>query len=220
MSTPGPDVRGNLPRSYFDAMYESSDDPWGFASRWYEQRKYGLTLAMLSSPRYQSAFEPGCSIGVLSQALAARCDRLLCTDVSERAVDLARERLRGADHVCLQVGDAFTQWPATSFDLIVVSELLYYHDEQALPRLIARLAKSLTPRGELVAVHWRHHVAEYPSSGDAVHDALSESPGLSRRATYTDSDFRADSFTRRDTQRIPWVAERDGLVGTQFRRLW
>ena len=34
---------GTLTTSYFDRMYEKSDDPWGFASRWYERRKYSLT---------------------------------------------------------------------------------------------------------------------------------------------------------------------------------
>ncbi|MET9202659.1 SAM-dependent methyltransferase [Gordonia sp. NPDC003585] len=202
----------NVPLSYFDAMYESSDDPWGFGSRWYEQRKYALTLALLSSPRYLSGFEPGCSIGVLSEALATRCDRLLCTDISDRAIGLARDRLRHADNVRLRTCDAFTDWPDAQFDLIVVSELLYYLDGEALGDLISRLARSLTAGGEVVAVHWRHHVAEYPSSGDDVHDALVRSPALLRRAGYTDRDFRAESFTVGDT---PWVAERDGLVAVE-----
>lgn len=37
-------------------------DPWDFESRWYEQRKYALSAAMLPKPRYRRAFEPGCSI--------------------------------------------------------------------------------------------------------------------------------------------------------------
>ncbi|MFE7421819.1 hypothetical protein [Rhodococcus sp. NPDC057529] len=60
--------------SYFDAMYAASPDPWGFGDRWYEQRKYALTLAALPRPRYRRAFEPGCSIGILTAALAHRCD--------------------------------------------------------------------------------------------------------------------------------------------------
>ena len=55
---------------YFDDMYARSDDPWGFTSRWYERRKYAISLAMLPQERYDSAFEPGCSIGVLTGRLA------------------------------------------------------------------------------------------------------------------------------------------------------
>ena len=51
--------------SYFDGMYADSPDPWGFTSRWYEGRKYAITVAMLPKARYREAFEPGCSIGVL-----------------------------------------------------------------------------------------------------------------------------------------------------------
>ncbi len=97
--------REKLADNYFHDMYRDSDDPWGFTSRWYEQRKYALSLAALSSPRYGSVFEPGCSVGVLSAQLATRADHLLCTDVSPRAVELARERLDGHDSVEVRVGD-------------------------------------------------------------------------------------------------------------------
>ena len=33
--------------AYFEGMYAASPDPWGFQSRWYERRKYALTLALL-----------------------------------------------------------------------------------------------------------------------------------------------------------------------------
>ena len=61
----------SMPRSYFDEMYRCDPDPWQFESSWYEQRKYELTVAALPERRYRSAFEPGCSVGVLSSLLAA-----------------------------------------------------------------------------------------------------------------------------------------------------
>jgi hypothetical protein len=59
-------------------MYAASPDPWGFTSRWYEARKSAITMAMPPKPHYRDAFEPGCSIGMLSDLLAPRCGRLLC----------------------------------------------------------------------------------------------------------------------------------------------
>ena len=44
-------------------MYSQSGDPWELGTRWYEQRKYAITLAMLPNERYAHAFEPGCSVG-------------------------------------------------------------------------------------------------------------------------------------------------------------
>ena len=48
-----------LPPAYFDAMYQAAADPWGFEDRWYEQRKYAVSLALFPAARYRSAFEPG-----------------------------------------------------------------------------------------------------------------------------------------------------------------
>ena len=81
--------------AYFDRMYAASADPWGFTSRWYEKRKYAVTLAMLPREHYQDAFEPGCSIGVMTEQLAPRCCRLLSCDVSEAAVQAAAARNLG-----------------------------------------------------------------------------------------------------------------------------
>lgn len=198
----------SLPDSYFHDMYSTSDDPWGFTSRWYERRKYALTLAALTEPRYRSVFEPGCSIGVLSEGLAGRCDRLLCTDISPRAVDLAQRRLAGHRHVDIRVGDIVGDWPTEQFDLVVLSEVLYYLDDAALAGLIARLPAALKPGGEVIAVHWRWPVEEYPRSGDEVHAALAASP-LVIATSYSDTDFRLDVL-RLSPDRS--VAQREGLV--------
>jgi hypothetical protein len=64
-------------------MYEHANDPWGFADRWYEERKRAITLAALPDRRYRTAFEPGCSIGVLTADLAHRCDFILAGDVAD-----------------------------------------------------------------------------------------------------------------------------------------
>ena len=203
--------RQSLPDSYFHDMYRSSDDPWGFATRWYERRKYALTLAALSSPRYGSVFEPGCSIGVLSAELATRADHLLCTDVSPRAVELARRRLDGHDSVDVRVGDIVTDWPSGRFDLIVLSEVLYYLDDADLDEVIARLPDSLSPTGEVLAVHWRWRVEEYPRTGDDVHDALRSST-LHPSASYADTDFCIDVMT---STPLGSVAQREGLVDAE-----
>ncbi len=59
-------------RQYFVDLYASDPDPWRLATSWYERRKYALTVDALPNERYRRAFEPGCSIGVLSELLAPR----------------------------------------------------------------------------------------------------------------------------------------------------
>ena len=74
-------------------MYEYADDPWGFADRWYEERKRAITLASLPDRRYQTAFEPGCSIGMLTADLAQRSDFILAGEVADSALQQATDRL-------------------------------------------------------------------------------------------------------------------------------
>ena len=80
------------PQAYFDRMYQGAEDPWQLDSRWYEQRKYTLTVGSLPRERYRSAFEPACSVGVLTAALAERCDAVQAIDIAPSAVAIARER--------------------------------------------------------------------------------------------------------------------------------
>lgn len=200
----------SLGRDFFDAMYGGSADPWGFESRWYEQRKHACTLAALPMPRFRRAFEPGCSGGVLSAALALRCDALVCWDTAAAAVAVARERLADRPHVTVEQGDVPARWPRGTFDLIVISELAYYLDGDGRDELWAAVTRSLEPGGTLVAVHWRHLVPEYPTTGDNVHAELATWPGVERLVSHVETDFRLEVH-----QRVPpaarSVAEREGL---------
>jgi predicted TPR repeat methyltransferase len=122
-------VTGRLPDAFFEAMYAESYDPWRLADRWYEERKYAITMAMLPAARYRHAFEPGCSVGVLTEQLTARCDHVTGTDVAAaalKAVD-ARLQARGRrDAVTLTRSSLDSPWPQGHFDLVMLSEVGYY----------------------------------------------------------------------------------------------
>ncbi|QSE95217.1 class I SAM-dependent methyltransferase [Rhodococcus pseudokoreensis] len=196
---------------YFESMYAESVDPWGFDERWYERRKYALTLAALPRPHYRRAFEPGCSIGVLTAQLARRCDRLVATDVVPRALASARDRMQReglADRVDLGQASLLAPWPAGTFDLVVLSEVLYYLTPADLGTVLTRAVDSLEEGGTLVAVHWQHPVPEYPQTGRAVHDSVAALDGLQRVGSYRDADFHLDVYTRGAT---PSVAAAEGL---------
>lgn len=180
--------------AYFQRMYARDPDPWRFADRWYEQRRYSLTLAILRSRRYRSGFEAGCSIGLLSAALAARCDRLLCTDLVAAAVARTRDRLAGQPHVRVS-REALPAWPPGGFDLVVLSEVLYYLTDDELTSVSRDARDSLEPGGDLVCAHWRHPVAEHRRTGDEVHDFLARVPGLRVVGAYRDADLRLEAFT-------------------------
>jgi hypothetical protein len=179
---------------YFDRLYADSPDPYGFTTRWYERRKYAVSLALLPREHYREAFEPGCSIGVLTQQLAPRCGRLLSCDAAEAAVEQARLRTSSLSGVRVERGALPRDWPAGEFDLIVASELLYYFADEDLDQMLLRAVTALRPDGHLLAVHWRHEAAGYPRSGDNVHEILAARDDLVRLAGYRDPDFLAEVY--------------------------
>jgi SAM-dependent methyltransferase len=196
---------------YFDAMYHAASDPWGFTDRWYERRKYAISLALLPAERYLSALEPGCSIGVFSRLLAPRCDRLLSCDVAAAAVDGATARTADLPSVRVEQRDISRRWPQGRFDLIVFSELLYYFSDCDLDQVLDHAVGALQPGGTLLAVHWRHAVADYPRSGDDVHRVIAGRPGLGRLVSHAEPDFLAEVYLRTDGTPVS-VAQAAGLV--------
>ena len=197
--------------SYFDGMYARSRDPWGFTSRWYEARKYAITMAMLPRAHYRDAFEPGCSIGVLSDLLAPRCQRLLCCDIAPAAVKAAAERTAAHRNVQVHQRAIPQDWPDGQFDLIVLSEILYYFAGSDLCQVLDLTVAALRPGATLVAVHWRHPVTEHPRSGGNVHAALVARPELTRLAEHTELDFIAETYLAGHGQPIS-VAAAGGLL--------
>lgn len=200
-----------LGMDYFDKLYASSADPWGFETRWYEARKYAVSLALLPAQRYGDAFEPGCSVGVLTAQLATRCDRVLAADGASAAIDRASARTAGLPNVRVQQAVIPGDWPAGQFDLIVFSEILYYFAGADLARVLDLGVAALRPDGTLLAVHWRHPVAEYPRGGDEVHQALAAQAGLARLAEHREADFLAEVYIRTDGAPLS-VAQASGLA--------
>lgn len=182
-----------LPGSYFDDLYAAAEDPWSMRSRWYERRKYALTTAVLPRARYADALEVGCSVGELTVALAARSDRLTAWDVSAAAVSAARERtaeLPGVDVLQRAMPDD----PLPPAELVVLSEVLYYLGDDDLAAVLAQLPSAVRPGGTLLAVHWRHPVADYPQTGDAVHATLRAALDWPRVAAHEEPDFLLDCW--------------------------
>jgi predicted TPR repeat methyltransferase len=182
-------------REYFERLYGDTPDPWGFETRWYEQRKYALTVAALPEARYRSGFEPGCSIGVLTELLASRCDHLLATDIVPAVVERAAQRVAGRPHVRVEQRAVPEDWPQGPFDLVVLSEVAYYLPRPALEVLVGRAVATLEPGGVLEAVHWRG-ATDYALSGDAAHAVIAAHGGLTPVAHYEEVDFLLDVWRR------------------------
>jgi protein-L-isoaspartate O-methyltransferase len=189
---------GHLPVDYFDRLYAADPDPWGFASRWYERRKYALTLAALPREHYRAALEVGCSIGVLTAQLGPRCTRLLAIDAAAAAVHAARRRTAGQPGVTVEQRVVPREWPRDGdFDLILLSEVGYYFERPTLAHLLDLVAGSLVAGGTMLAVHWRPPAADYPLTGEDVHHVLSRDDRFDRVVAHVEELFLLDVFRPR-----------------------
>ncbi|MGI8786466.1 MAG: class I SAM-dependent DNA methyltransferase [Pyrinomonadaceae bacterium] len=164
----------SLTSAYFEKIYAAREDPWDFATSEYEAEKCAATLAALPREKYASVFEIGCSIGVLTEKLADRCEKLLAVDVSEKAVAQAKKRCENLPNVKFQIMRFPQNFPDEKFDLILISEVGYYLAPEDWSKALKKVFAHLNERGQVALVHWLPFVHDYPQSGDAVHDSFAE----------------------------------------------
>lgn len=192
---------GTVTADHFERLYRADPDPWRVASAWYERRKRALLLATLGRQHYRHAFEPGCGTGALTQCLAERCARVSAVDVAPAAAEHCRARFagEGGDRVQVLVLDLPRQWPATppgGFDLIVLSEVAYYLDDDALGLFLRHVDASLANDGEIVACHWRSAFDDRLQPTGALHAAIGALPGLVCKVHHEEDEFCLDAWRR------------------------
>ena len=163
----------SMPASYFEDLYRAQGDPWQFRTSEYERAKYKETLHVLSRTRYQSALEVGCSIGVFTQMLAARCTHLIALDASAVALNIAREASTGLPNVEFVEGAVPNDMPVGPFELLILSEVLYYLAKADVVETARQSCASVQAGGEIVLCHWLGET-DYPLTGDEAADAFLE----------------------------------------------
>lgn len=176
----------------FDEAYRRDADPWSFATDPYELQRYQHVMQYVTSGG--NAFEPGCSVGVLTRQLADRCEHVTACDASPTAVALARQRCADVANVALSAGVLPGDLPDGPFDTVVFSELGYYFHISALTLLCQRLERLVAGGGRLIAVHWIGTSPDHVLHGDQVHRVLSCVVGLHHIAHERVQDLRRDGF--------------------------
>jgi hypothetical protein len=183
---------------HFRRLYARSADPWAFRTSAYEQAKYRRTVSVLGERRFRSAFEPGCSIGVLTRMLATRCDALLAADIVEEPLLAARAGCADMPWVRFARLRIPNEWPAGSFDLIVLSEVLYFLAPCDIAAVAAHVCTALEPNGTVLSVNWRGR-GDDPCGGDeAAATFLGATEGALRVILrFHTAAYRLELLTRR-----------------------
>lgn len=185
---------------FFEEKYQEVADPWSYETSAYEQAKYRHLLTLLPEANAAgSILELGCSIGVLSALLAEKARSLTAMDCSPVALERARERLRDHPRVEFVEGALPRDFPAGTFDAVIVSEVGYYLNVGDLALVADRAIAALNPGASLILVHWTVYVETYPQTGDEVHeqlDRMAERAGLLHGSSGRKTWYRWDVWTR------------------------
>ncbi|PSO17080.1 SAM-dependent methyltransferase [Bradyrhizobium sp. MOS003] len=186
--------QATLPPEYFEEKYKSDIDPWRFRTSEYERDKYRATLRSLTRESYAAGLEVGCSIGVLTKLLSARCVNLLAIDTSETAIEAARSVNDG--NVSFRRATLPEDYPAGTFDLIVLSEVLYYFEKADLERVARSCIQSIARDGEVVLCHWLGET-DYPLTGREASELFAEVTRsvLPVRSVLHDEVYRLERFS-------------------------
>jgi SAM-dependent methyltransferase len=183
--------------AFFEDKYRRNPDPWGFATDPYEQQRYGAIVEALSGRRYRRAFEPGCSIGALTERLAECCDEVVAIDFSATAAGEARARCAGFPQVYVACGSLVDCELDGMFDLMVLSEIGYYFERDVWQGIVCELVKHLEDGGTVLAAHWLGVSGDHRISGDEVHEVLLRSSGLEVVHSERYSAMRLDRMVKR-----------------------
>jgi len=183
-----------LPPEYFEEKYKADLDPWHFKTSEYEQDKYQATLGSLTKDRYAAALEVGCSIGVLTRLLTARCVSLLAVDSSPTAIGAAKSV--NVPNVAFRVANLPAEFPKGTFDLIVLSEVLYYFDKSDLERVVQSCIDSMSQDGDIVLCHWLGET-DYPLTGVEASELFARhiKPIMPVRSILHDAIYRLERFS-------------------------
>ena len=133
----------------------------------------------------------GCSIGVLTAPLASYCDHLVALDGSETAI--AEAKRQELLNVAFEVVSLPKEFPEGSFDLILLSEILYYFSATDLVRVAQLCLKALEPGGEIILCHWLGET-DYPLAGVRASElfAAIAAPKLPLRTVLHDKVYRLE----------------------------
>lgn len=187
-----------LTEKYFEDVYAANDDPWNFETSEYEAEKYAETIKALPREKYKNAFEIGCSIGVLTEKLAAKCEQILAIDVSEKALEKAETRCKNLPQINFKKMNFPQEIPERFFDLILISEVGYYLAPEDWTKASEKVFAHLNENGQIALVHWLPEVHDYPQTGDEVHDSFAEFVSGKMRSVYKmrSENYRIDVWEK------------------------
>jgi SAM-dependent methyltransferase len=116
--------------------------------------------------------------------------------MAQAALAAARQRCQGLSHVTFrQVAGAAENFDGR-FDLIVLSEVIYYWDDADLDQVAAAMDRALLPGGRVLLVHWLGETNYPKSADDAVEGLWARLPRIGCEKAERRERYRLDLWRR------------------------
>ncbi|PZX16497.1 nodulation protein S (NodS) [Palleronia aestuarii] len=171
-------------------LYDATDDPWNFRTSAFELGRLDAVARALPRPRYESALELGCGNGELARRIASRCAAYTGLDAVPTALAAARLAVPEA---CFVEGFLPCDLPGENHDLVLLSEILYFLDRDAIRDLAACIDRT-SPQADVVTVTWGGPTGHALTGAEAV-AAFADATPRARRQIETGALYRIEIFT-------------------------
>lgn len=146
-------------RRDMESFYRSRKDPWG---RGENAPQVEAARTLTGDRVYQRCLDVGTGEGYFAYAFRNQCKEITAIDIAESALAAAQRRLAGFPHVTLRRENIRTWSSSSTFDLVMLGEVLFYLGDQfardEFDRLLAKLV-AMTERGGNILI--THFVAPY-----------------------------------------------------------
>ena len=143
------------PDRHFERLYSQTPDPWNCETSPYELLKAKRTAdAIIQLQMPGAVLDVGCGEGILAEFLGARGHVVSAIDISPSAVERARQRCASHSQVDVAVGNVLKRPVLGRFDVIVLSEVLYYLGYGRSRRTVCdQLVETLSENGYLAVTN-------------------------------------------------------------------
>jgi len=141
-------------RGYFEHIYRN-EDPYGTVTDPLSDDKRDDIIAAVEGKGFGRTLEIGSGEGTLALRLADHVESLTLTDISDRALRRARERLADKTNIETRRVDFVADPLPGGFDLVVCQESLVYAKKEDLPAVCDKILGAIEDGGTVLLLHPR-----------------------------------------------------------------
>lgn len=136
------------------------------------KNKYREWINELNLEGNEKVIDFGCGVGGSAFHIAKKLEKgkLVCVDVSDTAMSIAKKKLKRFNNVDFYIGDIRSlNLDSKSFDIIYISFVLYHIDEKMRKEIIQYMSKLLKDNGRIVI---RNFIGEHSMSPENLKEFM------------------------------------------------